>query len=393
VKKRICIPVILMVALFFSAGGALAAPNKSPYLLDDEFRRDRAAGTVDGSLTESGQPRTVIDTRNKVSISNGKLVLAGGWYVWGDPIVLYPRQQRAAKGLYVWQVCPTSTVSYTAFEIGLLNDLPLLLVPHSIYFANGEIHVVNDNVVSDILGTYTAGMNYFVCIAPKPTSGAQFFIKGGSYTSWTKIYDSTIGSYTNWQPYIANYDAASALTCDFFRIYNRSLPEDIWKAGPNLLSDPGLEANYTAGKCDTLTEWGNPVLWQSTDVHGGYSAQQFMALAPGDDLYFDPPFQGTALKWYRGSTWAKRLAGDTGSVYPSLYDRRTGFHQNLPITSTDWQKYEVVIQASYNNDLYFLPVVQVGDTGFDTVIVDDCQLAEVTLNPATTKILDAAVAP
>jgi len=39
------------------------------------------------------------------------------------------------------------------------------------------------------------------------------------------------------------------------------------------ISDFGLEANYTGGKCDTLAALGAPTTVQSADVHQGSKAQ------------------------------------------------------------------------------------------------------------------------
>ncbi len=62
------------------------------WLLRDNFTTDRAAGSVNGTAAEPGPGvRTVTDTENKLSISGGAAVFAGGKAVpaWGDPGFVY----------------------------------------------------------------------------------------------------------------------------------------------------------------------------------------------------------------------------------------------------------------------------------------------------------------
>jgi len=61
------------------------------YQLVDLFPEDFSAGSVDGTLSNSGHTRDVTDTENKISISGGELLIASGKAApaWGDPRFSY----------------------------------------------------------------------------------------------------------------------------------------------------------------------------------------------------------------------------------------------------------------------------------------------------------------
>jgi hypothetical protein len=77
-----------------------------------------------------------------------------------------------------------------------------------------------------------------------------------------------------------------------------------------LLTDPGLEAPYVGGKCNTIViTSGAPTLADGApDVHGGSHAQQMANNAAGDSIKW-PNVTPTAGMWYVGSLWDKRTGG------------------------------------------------------------------------------------
>jgi len=149
--------------------------------------------------------------------------------------------------------------------------------------------------------------------------------------------------------------------------------------GSNLLTDPGLEAAYTAGKCNTLTATGSPTVAESADVHGGSKAQEFTAVAFNNQLNY-PTVTGIAGAWYRFSAWAKRTAG-TGT------DTRTKHFQTgslpaasmfTPITSATYAKKTLGFISTTTNSIFCYPANEQGSSAFDTVIVDDGTLERLT---------------
>lgn len=149
--------------------------------------------------------------------------------------------------------------------------------------------------------------------------------------------------------------------------------------GAELLTDPGLEANYTAGKCDTLSKTGLPVLAQSADSHGGTKAQQFTAVANGNLVKW-PVVIPTKHKWYSFKVWGKRTAGTslTGVIYIS---QTGGLPFNTPASSFGSGTYtqEVVsLLATSTNTLDLPALAEQGSSGFSTYISDDGSLKAIT---------------
>lgn len=146
--------------------------------------------------------------------------------------------------------------------------------------------------------------------------------------------------------------------------------------GGTLLSivDYSLEANYTAGKCDSLTKGGSPVLAQSADVHQGSKAQQFTATAFNDRLY---QIFGGGLKnaWYRYHRWAKRNAGTAGRANIATYQAGAlpGFGNNMndPIDDAAYTEKKVGFISVNTNNIFLYPAYELGALGGDTVTSDE----------------------
>jgi hypothetical protein len=149
--------------------------------------------------------------------------------------------------------------------------------------------------------------------------------------------------------------------------------------GTELLTDPGLEANYTAGLCDTLTKNGTPTLAQSADAHAGTKAQQFTAAAFNNRLNY-PTFAGQAGVWYQYHIWTKRTAGSSGAIAPRLF--QTGM---LPASTLESR----IVDAAYTkkvisglstttNAIFCYPMVENGSSAFDTGLADDGGVAAIT---------------
>jgi hypothetical protein len=371
---RFCL--VLVVVLFW-ANASWAADFT--IIQNDDFSDNRAPGAVDGTVSSSGVLRSVIDSENRIRIANDKLVFSEGQTfpnIWFEPIVKYPECQRIVNEAYFWQLT-LNEITNKEMEIGLSEDLPSWNISHSIYIENGNIVVVNNNILYYNRGTVQAGTDYYFCIAIKDI-GAQYFIKGGEYTDWTKLFEASDGSPSTFVPYIISYTAA--FSCDFFRhVSGLNDLSNVWIVGPNLLTDPGLEANYTDGKCDSLMSYSNPALVQSADAYTGSKAQQFTGTVDESNIYF-PPAQAVAGKWYRSRVQGKRTAGTTGAVYPQLYVVDTFFRYSTPIISPTYQQSEIYVQAQATGNIHCMPATQIGTDGFDTVIVDECELREVTVN-------------
>jgi hypothetical protein len=139
--------------------------------------------------------------------------------------------------------------------------------------------------------------------------------------------------------------------------------------GAEMLIDPGLEANYTAGKCDSLTKVGSPSLAQSADAHGGTKAQEFTGAAADNSIRWD--ITPVAHQWYQFASWGKRTAGANGTVRgPYMYQTGGGYTFGL-ITSASYARNVVTGRSPNTNNLNVYPAFETGAGPFDTVIVDD----------------------
>lgn len=151
--------------------------------------------------------------------------------------------------------------------------------------------------------------------------------------------------------------------------------------GAELLTDPGLEANYTAGKCDTLTVGGVPILTQSADVHSGTKAQEFLAVANNGRVNW-PTFAGVARQWYQFSVWTKRLAGSNTTTRIRLFQTNS-----LPDNAVE----SAIVDAAYaqkkvsslstdTNALNCYPAIETGSSAFNQVVVDDGSCKAITFS-------------
>ncbi|MDX9781296.1 MAG: hypothetical protein RBT66_09700, partial [bacterium] len=105
--------VLLLIFMFIAS---LAQADTAP--LRDEFTYPLPAGSVNGTVGESGAVRTVVDTEGKLSVANGKLSVAGGKAspAFGDPGFWLPAEARVAGKMLIAEY--TSTASGKYIEVG-----------------------------------------------------------------------------------------------------------------------------------------------------------------------------------------------------------------------------------------------------------------------------------
>lgn len=148
--------------------------------------------------------------------------------------------------------------------------------------------------------------------------------------------------------------------------------------GANLLTDPGLEANYTAGKCDTLTKNLTPTLTEeNADIHGGSKAQKATAAAVNSYLYYGAK-SSTANNFYRYSQWVKG----------SGTNMRIRMYQAGALPSTPWEypynsasayvKRQVSFIVTANGSIISYPWYENGSSSFQTALMDDGTLELLT---------------
>jgi hypothetical protein len=308
--------------------------------------------------------RTVVDTGNHIVIAGNRLTISGG-AGWLNTMVFWqPQPQRAGVAL-IWQITPGEVEGMA--EVGIAADLDALNITYAIFLWDGDIHTVVDGVINYDKGTFAAGVDYYFAIVPQPV-GALFFVKGGAYTDWTLLdYAATAtGAVGNLTPYTASYDMS--LSSRFFKIPEPPCPSPV--LGPNLLSDPGLEANYTGGLCDTISKYGTSFVAQSADVHSGSKAQQFAATAKRQNLYFNPITPSPGV-WYRCTAWGKRLSGSGGTVRCGIYQNNGQQRLSQAFVETDYTQKVVPYKPADASGIYVFAAYESDDTPLDAIVVDD----------------------
>ncbi len=145
--------------------------------------------------------------------------------------------------------------------------------------------------------------------------------------------------------------------------------------GAEILADPGLEATYTAGLCDSLGSGGTITPTQSADVHGGSKAQQMVGVLTNARLMYQ--FITVVKTWYQAFIWAKRTAGTTAKTF-SRVGSNDGVTMTplVAITAASYAQMYATFRATTTASM--MQVIDVPSPG-DTVIVDDYSAKAITL--------------
>jgi len=184
----------------------LIAGGRLRYLLNDEFRDARAAGAVNGTFATPGPGlRTVTDTNGKISTVGGVLNFATGAAV--NDAVRYEVQARLAGRTLYWRVTPSDTngiinLGWDANTSGAITD-------YLSFAAAGVINLVVNGGAAFAVGAYTA-VPYEV-ISTMRAAGLFWYIKGGAFTNWRFLFQTTVGAAVAY-PAVAAGSATSVFT-------------------------------------------------------------------------------------------------------------------------------------------------------------------------------------
>ena len=201
------------------------------YDLRDTFDDTRAAGAVNGTLaTDCKNTRTVTDPTSRLSISNGRLIASGGVGSQDDiPLIIWNGQARTAGRLLIAETTPLT--SRGPDHIGWYNDVPLRY-DATVRFLINNIYL-QEYVAANIgviIGTYTNAVTYIVAVCLR-AAGSFVLVKGGTYTTWTLLYEVANAATATVYPGLGYY--ASANTS---RVNHVLVPSPRWLPTP-LLSD------------------------------------------------------------------------------------------------------------------------------------------------------------
>lgn len=231
------------------------------YGLRDLFLTDEAAPLASPRTGEPGPGTlTIVDSENKLSISGGKLVCAGGKAspATGDPGVFSAVAYARTAGVSAF----ATTRSGKGFggidrPIGLGTLSTGGANAHSVTMHSTLGLTVRDNAVDlgNIGQTYDQGTDYDVAVVLRST-GAYYLIKGGIYTRWTLYWVSNINNssplYGVSTTYNAPFDRDNLRVVDLAR-YDRRFATDNGLATSALASP--TNGQTAAHEADCLLEW------------------------------------------------------------------------------------------------------------------------------------------
>jgi hypothetical protein len=156
------------------------------YLLRDDFNDTVAAGSVNGtSATPTGGARTIADTNNKISIGAGVLAFATGGV--NTDKISYSQLARVAGRTFLSEFTPgnnavTNRMGWDGFGENITTA------------ATSTFGVSVNGGAAISVGVFGTGGDSFKLAVVMRATGAFYFIRGGTFTSWTLVYVGAAGT-------------------------------------------------------------------------------------------------------------------------------------------------------------------------------------------------------
>jgi hypothetical protein len=246
--KRLILALALVLCLASPAGAGWYIDDEADfylrtrgYLMRDEFVTDRAAGAVNGTLSEySGHTRTVTDTKSKLSITGGALTFSGGKAApsdgdpafWVDLAITRAVGKTLMTGLTVTDVTSVTEFGWDTGKAGAVSENALRITADT-------LKVYDSGSAGPTVYVPADATAYSLAISLRAT-GAWYFAKIG--TTWKLLWISATGNTASLYAGISNYSAASAYT-------RLASPSTLYAPSP-LLSDSFNRADGPIGSSD-----------------------------------------------------------------------------------------------------------------------------------------------
>ncbi len=348
-----------------------------------------------GSLSPRKWP-SIVDTGGNISVSGGELVFAGGANNWTGTRITSPPLAVVAGLRLDWDMI-WSNRGGGGTDMGFDATSPVAqaLVPG--FLQQITLYANRYPATAAVALPLTIALNtryYFCIICLNP--GALWYVATSPYGPWALMWYRPTGYAGTLYAGITNYDTVGKCSAMVARrglvpgplvsVAAPTMPTPT--LGAELLTDPGLEATYTAGLCNSLVKAGSPTLAESADVHGGSKAQSFIGTAQDDRVaVVMTPIANT---WYAFSEWAKRAAGTGGTVVMEV-TQTAGIGYSLAITSEAYQQKIITGRSPTTNDIVLRLLKDTGTSNFDTVIADDMSAKALVLASMFSLVKDAGV--
>jgi len=276
--------VLLLIFMFIAS---LAQADTAP--LRDEFTYPLPAGSVNGTVGESGAVRTVVDTENKLSVTGGKLSSSGGKAspAFGDPGFWLPAEARVAGKMLIAEY--TSTASGKYIEVGFDTNTEGGMSGTTVIFNRSESSAYFSGISglsSSYIDVWEAGT--WLGVNVLRTSGSYLFFKSPGSNVFKLMDIAENSTTTPLYPGVANYS-------DVAEIGFLHIPSTLWLPAP--LTSDGFSAATSdglghaegvagglgsggAGKVWTGATWGvangvlgnTPTLGEETLTNAGFES-------------------------------------------------------------------------------------------------------------------------
>lgn len=277
----------------------LFASNGIAYLLRDTFSTPLAAGSVNGTLADTGQARTVVDSTSVLSITGGKATFASSAISSGDPGLWYPSQARVAGKMLigVMNIIAGSEgdIGFDSNQAGNLNN-GFRLVQNTVQV------IITDAVKASGAITPTTDYTLYHIMRDSSVGGFFFLIKGGTeYPRVTLLFVSTINTAAGF-PGVTGYALGvnTAFSADDVRI-----PLAFY-IPPPLAYDTFTRANAALGFTEILSPDSvaiTALVWNFTT--GKWAIVSNVAVGTptqGADLVVNGAFSADT-DWTKGAGW------------------------------------------------------------------------------------------
>lgn len=303
----------------------LKKENAVTYLLRDTFSVAIAAGSVNGTLADTGQARTVTDANSVLSITGGKASVATGGAAAGDPGLWYPAQTRAAGMVLLASFVQTTASLEIGWDATAAGSIAFCA--RSIL---GSLLAIRDNATAiTVEAALSSATTYRVALVLRGT-GMFYFIKGGVFTNWTLIWISATGN-GNLLPGFTNVGTTDVYTVDDMRI---PVPTYI----PNPLAyDTFTRSNGALGSTETTGPDSQAIAaltWLFTGVWVVSSNTAIVTPNLGANVIVNGTFAADT-DWTKGADWAIGSGVATGTLASANLTQTTP-----PLTVGTW--YQVV---------------------------------------------------
>ncbi len=307
---------------------------------------------------------------------------------WDDPrgTARYTIVPRAGLTLELSVVL--SSFGASGIEWGFDTTTPVVahLLPCHQAVGSGAMTVISASGSYPVPATFAVGRLYRLRLTYL-NAGIYWEVSVNDGVTWQVLRVELVANPSLAYIGFSNHSASFYLPSPGVRLYRRTPPGPVVSdpsagvitptLGGELLTDPGLEANYTAGLCDSLLKTLLPVVAESADVHGGAKAQSFTATALNDALYQSIAGLLTAGEYYLATVWAKCTAGFAGTNKLSVHDG-TSIYTGPGYADAAYTQKIMALRAT-NTGSVFRPVLESAVVPTDTVIVDDMSLKALTM--------------